>query len=246
MPSKLISSIDFLSSDAFQVILIALFNLVILYYVVSKLSVDDDKKYATKFQTRLPKDSQQVEDQTDQAVNEVIDTNEETTRFNLLVESMKNKLYSQTHKNVTNIENEKDITTHNSLIDSMKNRLFGLKDDHETIETETIDEELKKRLEDSSEIELITQKPKIVLPVLEPKPQVLKTTDDFQSLMQQRISTLDDHCSNVQHSNNVISSHVNTNVLYVLKVKIYLFVAFKAINKLYRQLKNLKLQKLLY
>lgn len=204
-----------------KVILIALFNLVILYYVVSKLSVDDDKKYATKFQTRLPKDSQQVEDQTDQAdqaVNEVIDTNEETTRFNLLVESMKNKLYSQTHKNVTNIENEKDITTtHNSLIDSMKNRLFGLKDDHETIETETIDEELKKRLEDSSEIELITQKPKIVLPVLGPKPQVLKTSDDFQSLMQQRRSTLDDHCNNVQHSNNVISSHVNTNVLYVLK-----------------------------
>ena len=211
--------------------MIALFNLVILYYVVSKLSLDDDKKYATKFQTRLPKDSQQVEDQTDQAdqaVNEVIDTNEETTRFNLLVESMKNKLYSQTHKNVTNIENEKDITTHNSLIDSMKNRLFGLKDDHETIETETIDEELKKRLEDSSEIELITQKPKIVLPVLEPKPQVLKTSDDFQSLMQQRRSTLDDHCNNVQHSNNVISSHINTNVLYVLKVEIYFFCSLQS------------------
>ena len=47
-----------------QVLVIAIFNLLVVYYVATSVSLEDNKKFVPKFQTRLPKDSKPQETNT--------------------------------------------------------------------------------------------------------------------------------------------------------------------------------------
>ena len=185
-------------------VLIAIFNLLLVYYVVFNGSVQVDKKYVTdKFQARLPKDSQQVGDMVEDG--------------NRTEEEDSTKL-KPTH------------TTHNPLIDLMKNKLFELKENgsssiiqsnNRTFEETHMDQELQEKLSDSSEIVLVTKPVPVVNPKLYLQSEVINNSNEFYKLLEERVTLLRNQCQHQKQSNRIYSTQVNSQYLYVLQVAPY-------------------------
>ena len=77
----------------FQVFVIAVFNFLIIYYVLTKFDLSDDKKFVPKFLTRLPKYSLETDNNPSDAKSSLID-------------SMKNILFCQGREKVVDVISE--------------------------------------------------------------------------------------------------------------------------------------------
>ena len=173
--------------------IIAIFNLLLLYYVVFNGSFEVDKKYVTdKFQARLPKDSHTVEAKDDEETTTLKPSPSST--LNPLIELMKNKLVEQK-------ENERNASI--ILEDS-------------SVDNNELDEELKEKLLDSSEILLITKPAPVINPKLYLQSNVINNSHEFLNLMEERVELLRNHCSKQRQTNKV-----NSQYLYVLKVTLH-------------------------
>ena len=173
-------------------VLVAIVNLLLLYYVVFNGSLEVDKKYVTnKFQARLPKDLNQEEHVKDEETSSK-PANSTISTLNPLIELMKNKLFDQK-------ENDRNDSSINH------------EDNNVTLEESQLSEELKEKLLDSSEIVLVTKPPPN--PKLYLQSHVINTSQEFLNLMEDRVDLLRNHCSKHRQSNKV-----NSQYLYVLQV----------------------------
>ena len=163
----------------FQVFVIAVFNFLLIYYVLTKFDLSDDKKFAPTFLTRLPKNSPQKE--ADSNPSEHSET---------LIDSMKNILFCQSRKKIHNVISDQEPD-------------------------ETLSQEVRSRLLDSSEIELVVTDPNKppFLGLQNPKLESLK---QFEALMKTRVQLLRRGCSDKPSLGSQAS--INYGYLYVLKV----------------------------
>ena len=139
-----------------QVFIIAVFNFVIVYYVFTSVDRGDGGRFSPKLQSRLPKESVEVEVVGIQSQEE-----EQSDDGSLLPPSPSNS------NSVVVVEGESELT----LVNSMKNLLFGkAQEKNDTKENENDassegdsptadDKELRARLQDSAEIELYPRDP---------------------------------------------------------------------------------------
>ena len=149
----------------FQVFILAVFNILIIYYVFTKFDFTDDKQFVPKFLTRLPKYSLQKETETQR------DVKSPSEHPASLVDSMKNFLFSQIREESGHVEED--------VGDSVTSKTVTNK-------------ELESRLLDSSEIELYTEAAHPFLGLQTPKLESLK---QFQELMRTRVKRLERGCS---------------------------------------------------
>ena len=138
-----------------QVFIIAVFNFVIVYYVFTSVERGDSGRFSPKLQSRLPKESVEVE------VVEIQSQEEEQSDDGSLPPSSSNS------NGAVVVDGGSEVT----LVNSMKNFLFGkAQEKNDTKENENDasseddrpaadDEELRARLQDSAEIELYPRDP---------------------------------------------------------------------------------------
>ena len=137
-----------------QVFIIAVFNFVIVYYVFTSVDRGDSGRFSPKLQSRLPKESVEVE------VVEIQSQEEEQSDDGSLPPSPSNS------NSVVVVNGGGELT----LVNSMKNFLFGkAQEKNDTKEnandassdgdSPAADEELRARLQDSAEIELYPRDP---------------------------------------------------------------------------------------
>ena len=140
-----------------QVFIIAVFNFVIVYYVFTSVDRGNSGRFSPKLQSRLPKESAEVE------VVEIQSQEEEQPDDGSLPPTP-----SPSNSNgVVVVDGESELT----LVNSMKNFLFGkAQEKNDTKENANDassegdspaadDEELRARLQDSAEIELYPRDP---------------------------------------------------------------------------------------
>ena len=164
----------------FQVFVIAVFNFLVIYFVLTNFDLSDDKKFVPKFLSRLPKYSLQSD--TDPSDVKSTET---------LIDSMKNILFCQSHEKVINDE----ISDQKPVIVTSRER--------------------RQRLEDSSEIELVTKSPHEP-PTLGLQTPKLESLKQFQQLMRTRVKLLKRGCADTPQLGSQAS--INYGYLYVLKV----------------------------
>jgi len=166
------------NNKCIKVLVIAIFNLLVVYYVATSVSLEDEKKFVPKFQTRLPKDSQPLESNTkifdpsendEQKVPKIStntdtkdDDDDENDDDDDAIGDDEDDLKAKIDDNQSDSKDRNE----NHLIDTMKNILFFQAEEDE-IEDEsedgdevdqttkiTLDPDLQRKLVDSEEIVL--------------------------------------------------------------------------------------------
>jgi len=155
-----------------KVLVIAIFNLLVVYYVATSVSLEDNKKFVPKFQTRLPKDSKPPETNTrvqNPSENDKQDLPSISTNTGTDDDDFNDDDDDEHENMVDDSQSDSKDRFENHLIDTMKNILFFQTDEDEKVsESEpdadqtttsvTLDKELQKKLEDSEEIVLYTKR----------------------------------------------------------------------------------------